>query len=137
MTRNPLQIGNLVPNRALQAAIEALAADAVPSRNPDAPAPMDPNEPEPVYPPINLQLEVTALPCQQLDSTLPADEMFVMTNIISPAMSERAPYDIVVCVDVSGSMGAEAQAGKHSSITLHNITGITHNQHTNIHPLYT
>lgn len=133
ITRNPLQMSDLVPNRALKAAIET-EGQSVPASNPTHTV-LDPHAVEPVISPVALEMEITALPCQDLDPSLPCGEMFVMTNVSSPSDTERSPFDIVLCVDVSGSMGQEAQAAGVESSGLSMLDIVKHAVKTIINTL--
>lgn len=73
-----------------------------------------------------LQLQVTGMPASELDPDDESGDALYLVNVISPATSKRTPTDIVVCVDVSGSMGTEASAAGVESSGLSMLDIVKH-----------
>jgi hypothetical protein len=140
LTRTPMDSSCLVPNRVLKDLIEAERAN-LPRNHPDGRVPLDVNAPEIInIPDAQLfDIEITSISTKKIlisennddydDDDLiqrKDNESFVMTNIIPPANTERVPTDIVVCIDVSGSMGMEATAQGVESSGLNMLDIVKH-----------
>jgi len=128
VTRNPLTPANLVPNRALQYAIEQYKAMQAARATSSAAAPTasqtSASEPEPEQGTSTLQRGVSSTAAPQATeadiaadgsvlietSTCPGPDqtVTVMASMVPPTGTERAPCDVCCVVDVSGSMGADA-----------------------------
>jgi len=115
LTRTPMAVTCLVPNRALKAAIDSDRAN-LPAMRPDAGPALNPNDIPAVPPAPELLLEVTQVP---IEYVLPNNAKFahlygnasiVMANTIAPENVKRQPLDAVMCIDTSGSMGTNATA---------------------------
>jgi uncharacterized protein YegL len=105
MTRSPLRLQDLTPNRALKDAIDS-ARSALPTQLPGGVV-MNPNALEPpiaeaVVDPLSLHLY--KVPVAYVDPESDSTDSYVMANVVCPDDTERIPTDIVVCIDVSGSM---------------------------------
>lgn len=78
----------------------------------------------------DLELQVTGMPASELDPTDDSGDALYLVNLISPATSRRTPTDIVVCIDVSGSMGSQASAAGVESSGLSMLDVVKHAVHT-------
>ena len=131
ITRNPLACQDLRPNRALRHSIEEEIA-----RGGQVPAPriMDTTPDRISIPELTLKITgkyVTSDSAALLrvitnpeESNFEVnDEMLVMVSTYAPSIKERVPSDIVLVVDVSGSMGNDAttQGVEYSGLCLLDI----------------
>jgi hypothetical protein len=117
ITRRPLRINDLRPNRALRESIEALQKQTI---VPVAAAPRS-------FEPASINLSVSA------------NSQCALVSIKPPAGSLRTPSNIVCVVDVSGSMSAEAKLkgvnGTLESFGLSVLDVVKHAVKTIIHNL--
>lgn len=116
ITRNRLTRDDLRPNRALKNSIEeALTLHRnMPTRNPMA-GPALPGQDSLNLPPLQLTLNAKLMDPFQLqpllDKKITDDsycEFLLHASVLAPSIKDRVPSDIVVVVDVSGSMGNDA-----------------------------
>ena len=126
ITRSPLAVSDLVPNRSLKTSIEeyldSLSPEAYAQARPGRTRPTTRAAPPPataaapaaapvVPPPPSLPaLTLSMLGSPSLASGAEGTTL-VLTTISSPEEVERIPSDIVCVIDVSGSMGSEASVG--------------------------
>jgi Mg-chelatase subunit ChlD len=116
ITRNRLTKDDLRPNRALKNSIDEVMASQgrLPSRNPllapavSGSAPIE-------FPTLQLTLNSKLMDATQIqplyDKKITDDsycEFLLHASVLAPPIKERVPSDIVLVVDVSGSMGNEA-----------------------------
>ena len=96
MTRSPLSVSDLIENKSLKKSIESIREKLkedqlkIESRISD----------------LELKSFTDSLNDIQLNSYYLNDKLFV--NIQTPDVDVRPPIDIVLCIDISGSMGTEA-----------------------------
>ncbi len=130
ITRSPLRIDQLVPNRALKAAIDDERTN-LPSSRPDGATPLDPDAILEVSSPEvpDLLLEVISVPKNKIiisNGAIADNESFAMASVVAPASMARIPTDIVVCIDTSGSMGMLASAEGVESSGLNMLDIVKH-----------
>lgn len=126
ITRNAMSAADLVSNRALKDAIDAERA-TLPSTAGSNRVPMDIEDAlkfESAYP--DLELQVTGMLASELDSTDDSGDALYLINMISPATLSRTPTDVVVCIDISGSMGSRASAAGVESSNLSMLDLVKH-----------
>lgn len=128
ITRAELRIDQLVPNRALKAAIDD-ERNSLPAMHPSA-APMDINvgfvAPE-ARATAELSLELTSVAAEKVLTELsPGEKRLVMASVVAPASLGRTPVDIIMCIDVSGSMGMNASAEGVESSGLNMLDIVKH-----------
>ena len=113
ITRNRMSKDDLRPNRTLRNAIEDELASGrfVPSRNdnPDTKATVSSKILDPPSD-INIIISAKPVPAGTSECKDSEEEFFVLVKALAPAIERRVPSDIVLVVDVSGSMGADATA---------------------------
>jgi Mg-chelatase subunit ChlD len=108
LTRTIMSASELVPNRALKAAIDS-ARGMAPQRLPGG-TPLDPSFVPATVPAPALHLSITSMPADVVMGADGAGKSLVMSSVTSSADLERTPLDVVVCIDTSGSMGTAAVA---------------------------
>lgn len=136
ITRTPLRVDQLIPNRSLRNAIEEEIAsgglmhirsdskvDSTDTDQGDKGSKKDSKDDEQFEPLDDVRLAVIAIE-NNSGSVDGREEVTVVTSIIPPDSTRRAPADIVCVVDVSGSMGGSASlpgAAEDSGLTLLDI----------------
>lgn len=132
ITRSPLRIDQLIPNRSLRSAIEDEKANGgLPQGLPLSEGKHEDSKSADAkhvenLPIVNLdpvQLTVTNGPISSVASNGKI-EVDVVTSIINPDCTKRCPADVVCVVDVSGSMGGNAAlpgASENSGLSLLDI----------------
>lgn len=124
ITRNAMSVADLVPNRALKDAIDA-ERGSLAAVHASAP-PMDIDAEEVALTVPELRLRVAGIPYSDIDPSDTSGDSLFLSNIISPATEERTPTDIVVCIDISGSMQTEASAAGVESSGLSMLDIVKH-----------
>jgi len=105
ITRNPMSMDDIVPNRSLCNAIEEYLSSLTPEQR----AELCPDTTAAVAAVTAAEPPFAQLPPLGLGMTYAiAESKFVMTTITSPEDVERVASDIVCVIDVSGSMGDRA-----------------------------
>jgi len=126
ITRNSLSVDELVPNRALKDAIDRERNSLAAARSSSATAVLDINSEDPSVQFPELQLRVDGVPYSDIDPSDTSGDVLFLSNIISTATRERTPTDIVVCIDISGSMDSEASAAGVESSGLSMLDIVKH-----------
>jgi Mg-chelatase subunit ChlD len=136
ITRTPLRVDQLIPNRSLRNAIEeelalggiqnarlsAALSESKDQSNDGASGAKDSKDDEPLEPLDPVRLTVTSVDSSSISGG--KEVVNVMTSVIPPDCTRRAPADIVCVVDVSGSMGGSANlpgASESSQLSLLDI----------------
>lgn len=125
ITRNALAVDDLVPNRALKDAIDAERGSLAATRASTS-VPLDINREDPGIQFPELQLRIDGILYSDIDPDDTSGDALFLTNIISPSLQERTPTDIVVCIDISGSMCSSASAAGVESSGLSMLDIVKH-----------
>lgn len=121
ITRNPLAVADLAPNRALRDAIADALRDGanLPTRGQIASI----SNITVSEAPLEIELDVNARFVEGNDGSSEYDEVYLHASIKVPDGTSRVPSDIVVVIDVSGSMSnlVTAKGAENSGLCILDI----------------
>lgn len=114
ITRNPLSVADLIPNRALRDAIEEKRAKN-PNKKPVPPVKIVVPVPPPKKEEVKVDEDAVSLSISGIKNFI-EDDSLVMVSVKPPKGTQPTPLDVVCVVDVSGSMGSEAKTQNSSGV---------------------